>query len=43
MQKMRAIVGANNIYRWAGKVLSALLKFEFPENARAELEMASTP
>src|SRR6202040_4228106 len=29
MQKMRAVVAANNIYRWAGKVLSTLLKFEF--------------
>jgi alpha,alpha-trehalose-phosphate synthase [UDP-forming] len=31
MQKMRAAVADNNIYRWAGKLLSALLKFEFPE------------
>jgi trehalose 6-phosphate synthase len=31
MEKMRAIVAANNIYRWAGKLLSALLNFEFPE------------
>lgn len=33
MQKMRTAVAENNIYRWAGKVLSALLKFDFPENA----------
>ncbi len=32
MQKMRAAVADNNIYRWAGKVISNLLKFEFPEN-----------
>jgi alpha,alpha-trehalose-phosphate synthase [UDP-forming] len=31
MQKMRAEVSENNIYRWAGKFLSALLKFDFPE------------
>lgn len=31
MKKMREIVAANNIYRWAGKVLSQLLKFEFQE------------
>lgn len=32
MQKMRQAVADNNIYRWAGKVISALLKFDFPEN-----------
>jgi trehalose 6-phosphate synthase len=32
MQKMRAAVAENNVYRWAGKILSALLKFDFPEN-----------
>jgi len=37
MQRMRAAVAENNIYRWAGKLLSALLKFEFPESPRAEL------
>lgn len=31
MQKMRKQVAENNIYRWAGKVLSELLKFEFKE------------
>ncbi|MBI3317314.1 MAG: trehalose-6-phosphate synthase [Candidatus Omnitrophica bacterium] len=31
MQKMREVVAQNNIYRWAGKVLSQLLKFEFQE------------
>jgi alpha,alpha-trehalose-phosphate synthase [UDP-forming] len=40
MQKMRTEVAENNIYRWAGKLLSGLLKFEFPESPRAELEAA---
>jgi trehalose 6-phosphate synthase len=31
MQKLRAAVEENNVYRWAGKVISALLKFDFPE------------
>ncbi|HEX4277439.1 MAG TPA: trehalose-6-phosphate synthase [Bryobacteraceae bacterium] len=31
MQKMREMVAANNIYRWAGKFLSALLRFDFAE------------
>ncbi len=31
MQKMRAAVANNNVYRWAGKVVSALVRFEFPE------------
>jgi len=31
MRKMREIVSQNNIYRWTGKVMSQLLKFEFQE------------
>ena len=31
-----AVVADNNIYRWAGKFLSALLKFEFPESPRLQ-------
>ena len=31
MRKLREVVSQNNIYRWAGKVLSQLLKFEFQE------------
>jgi alpha,alpha-trehalose-phosphate synthase [UDP-forming] len=31
MQKMRDAVANNNVYRWAGKFLSALLKFDFPD------------
>jgi trehalose-6-phosphate synthase len=30
MQRLRAATAENNIYRWAGKILSTLLKFEFP-------------
>jgi trehalose 6-phosphate synthase len=31
MQKMRSAVESNNVYRWAGKIVSALLQFEIPE------------
>lgn len=31
MRKMREAVANNNVYRWAGKAISALLKFDFPE------------
>lgn len=31
MLKMRQVVESNNIYRWAGKMISELLKFEFKE------------
>ncbi len=31
MQRMREAVAGNNVYRWAGKILSALLKFDFPD------------
>lgn len=30
MQRMREQVARNNIYRWAGRVLSCLLRFDFP-------------
>jgi trehalose-6-phosphate synthase len=39
MQKMRSAVADNNVYRWAGKLLSALLKFEFPETNAGEGEL----
>jgi alpha,alpha-trehalose-phosphate synthase [UDP-forming] len=32
MQRLRSAVENNNVYRWAGKILSALLKFEIPES-----------
>jgi trehalose 6-phosphate synthase len=41
MQRMRSVVAENNIYRWAGKLLSTLLKLEVPENGHAELEVAA--
>ncbi|MBN1872071.1 MAG: trehalose-6-phosphate synthase, partial [Candidatus Omnitrophica bacterium] len=31
MRKMRETIRTNNIYSWAGRILSALLKFEFQE------------
>lgn len=35
MVKMRAIIRDNNIFRWAAKVISELLKFEFKEQGVA--------
>jgi trehalose-6-phosphate synthase len=44
MRHLRAEVREHNIYRWAGKILSTLLKFEFPEDSGqdedAELQAA---
>ena len=31
MKRMREHVARNNVYRWGGKILSELLKFDFPE------------
>lgn len=31
MRRMQAAVANNNVYRWAGKIISALLRFDFPE------------
>ncbi|HOX23775.1 MAG TPA: trehalose-6-phosphate synthase, partial [Elusimicrobiales bacterium] len=31
MSKMKSAIAANNIYRWAGKIISELLKIEFKE------------
>ena len=31
MQRMRSAVQDNNVYRWAGKILSALLRFDMPD------------
>jgi trehalose-6-phosphate synthase len=30
MQRLRAVVAANNVYRWAGDIMSTLLRFDFP-------------
>lgn len=39
MQRLRATVAEHNIYRWAGKFLSTLLKFEFAEPPPAEVDL----
>jgi alpha,alpha-trehalose-phosphate synthase [UDP-forming] len=39
MQRMRGEVAGNNIYRWAGKIISALLKFDFSEDVRSDPEV----
>ena len=31
MRRLRRAVADNNVYRWAGKVISALLRFDFPD------------
>jgi trehalose 6-phosphate synthase len=41
MQKMRAAVAGNDIFRWAGKILSALLKFEVAEDTAPYPEEAA--
>jgi len=39
MRKMRAVVAENNIYRWAGKIISALLKFEFTNSDESNVSL----
>ena len=41
MQKMRKVVAENNIYRWIGKIISALLKFEVPAEDHAAVAKGS--
>jgi trehalose 6-phosphate synthase len=41
MHKMRAAVAGNDIYRWAGKILSALLRFEVPDDTAPYPEEAA--
>jgi len=41
MQRMREEVETNNVYRWAGKFLSALTKFEFREDFPSEARAAA--
>jgi len=43
MAKMAEVIKTNNIFRWAGKIISELLKFEFTEQANevGDLKMAS--
>jgi trehalose-6-phosphate synthase len=38
MQKMRAVVAEANIYRWIGKILSTLLRFEFVPGGQVQPE-----
>ena len=40
MQKMRAVVAENNVYRWAGKLLSALTQFEFADSSLTDSGLA---
>jgi len=40
MRKMRAVVAENNIYRWAGKIISALLKFEFSTSEESHVSFS---
>jgi len=39
MQKLRETIAENNVFRWAGKFLSTLLRFEFSEHPRPEFDM----
>ena len=39
MQKMRAVVAENNVYRWAGKIISTLLKFEFATSGETDVPL----
>jgi trehalose 6-phosphate synthase len=41
MQRLRGEVAGNNIFRWAGKMISALLKFDFSEEVRGSEEVRS--
>jgi trehalose 6-phosphate synthase len=36
MKKMRAVVAENNIYRWAGKIVSALVNLQCAPGANAD-------
>jgi trehalose 6-phosphate synthase len=44
MRKMRDVVAENNIYRWAGKIVSTLLKFEFtaPEETNVSVSVSGS-
>jgi trehalose 6-phosphate synthase len=41
MQRMRTAVADSNIYRWAGKILSALFRLETADNGRHVVEQLS--
>jgi trehalose-6-phosphate synthase len=40
IRKMRTVVAENNIYRWAGKIISALLKFEFATSEESNVSLS---
>ena len=40
MHKMRTTVAENNVYRWIGKIISALLKFEFSNAGHSDAALA---
>ncbi|MBZ5595311.1 MAG: trehalose-6-phosphate synthase [Acidobacteriia bacterium] len=42
MRKMRAVVAENNVYRWAGKIISALLKFEFTTSDESHVSFSAS-
>jgi alpha,alpha-trehalose-phosphate synthase [UDP-forming] len=42
MQKMRTVVAENNVYRWAGKIISALLKFEFANSGENNVSASAS-
>jgi trehalose 6-phosphate synthase len=42
MRKMREAVAENNIYRWAGKIISALLKFEFATSEESHESLSTS-
>jgi trehalose 6-phosphate synthase len=41
MKKLRESVAENNVYRWAGKLISTLLKIELPERKESEENISS--
>jgi len=43
MRKMREAVERNSVYRWAGKLLSDLVRIEFPESAREKPSQVEPP
>ena len=43
MQRMRTAVQENNVYRWAGKILSALLKVEAADSTDRVLDEVADP
>lgn len=42
MKRMRDAVAGNNIYRWAGKILSSLLKLDLPEGEFSETSLSES-